>query len=214
MGRRNEPRLLEPTTGSRPAWLRRLWSDPESRRFLVMLSLTGSYCLTEMVTGVYLDSLALQSDAMHMLSDALALIVGLAATIVGRRQTGAATARVDAVGGPREMVVVEEADARPDAEDVPLLHARKRQVGADERVEAEGEQHAEPPRRREGGDRAHRNLRGDTERCERRRERRRPDVAREVAVERADEARDETRPRRVDRHRDGHWVCGEAREEV
>ena len=99
MGRRNEPRLLEPTTGSRPAWLRRLWSDPESRRFLVMLSLTGSYCLTEMVTGVYLDSLALQSDAMHMLSDALALIVGLAATIVGRRQTGAATARVDAVGG-------------------------------------------------------------------------------------------------------------------
>jgi len=99
MGRRNEPRLLEPTTGSRPAWLRRLWSDPESRRFLVMLSLTGSYCLTEMVTGVYLDSLALQSDAMHMLSDALALIVGLVATIVGRRQTGAATARVDAVGG-------------------------------------------------------------------------------------------------------------------
>ena len=64
-----------------------------------MLSLTGSYCLTEMVTGVYLDSLALQSDAMHMLSDALALIVGLVATIVGRRQTGAATARVDAVGG-------------------------------------------------------------------------------------------------------------------
>ena len=99
MGRRNEPRLLEPTTGSRPAWLRRLWSDPESRRFLVMLSLTGSYCLTEMVTGVYLDSLALQSDAMHMLSDALALVVGLVATIVGRGQTGAASARVDAVGG-------------------------------------------------------------------------------------------------------------------
>ena len=63
-----------------------------------MLSLTGSYCLTEIVTGVYLDSLALQSDAMHMLSDALALVVGLIATVVGRRESGAASARIDAVG--------------------------------------------------------------------------------------------------------------------
>ena len=98
MGRRSEPRLLGPTTGSHPAWLSGLWSDPDSRRYLVMLSLTGSYCLTEIVTGVYLDSLALQSDAMHMLSDALALVVGLIATVVGRRQTGAAGARIDAVG--------------------------------------------------------------------------------------------------------------------
>ena len=98
MRRRSEPRLLGPTTGSQPALLSRLWSDPDSRRYLVMLSLTGSYCLTEIVTGVYLDSLALQSDAMHMLSDALALVVGLIATVVARSQTGAASARIDAVG--------------------------------------------------------------------------------------------------------------------
>ena len=97
-GRRSEPRLLGTTKESPFAWLSRSWSDPDSRRYLVMLSLTGSYCLTEIVTGVYLDSLALQSDAMHMLSDALALVVGLIATVVGRRESGAASARIDAVG--------------------------------------------------------------------------------------------------------------------
>ena len=59
--------------------------DATIRRFGVMLLLTGSYMLCELIAGLWLGSLALTSDAMHMLSDTAALGVGLAAALLARR---------------------------------------------------------------------------------------------------------------------------------
>ena len=44
-------------------------ADPTLRRFGVMLVLTGGYMLAELGAGLWLGSLALTSDAMHMLSE-------------------------------------------------------------------------------------------------------------------------------------------------
>ena len=47
--------------------------DATIRRFSIMLILTGGYMIAELGAGLWLGSLALTSDAMHMLSDTAAL---------------------------------------------------------------------------------------------------------------------------------------------
>lgn len=62
-------------------------ADSERRVFLVML-LTGSYMLVQVVGGLLAGSLALLADAGHMLSDTAALGLAWVAFRLGRRPAG------------------------------------------------------------------------------------------------------------------------------
>ena len=68
------PRLTRPanssSSASNAAAVEKMrGADPTLRRFGVMLVLTGGYMLAELGAGLWLGSLALTSDAMHMLSE-------------------------------------------------------------------------------------------------------------------------------------------------
>jgi len=51
-------------------------SDPDALRFILMMSLTGSFMLVELIVGVIVGSLSLQADAFHMFGDVLSLGIG------------------------------------------------------------------------------------------------------------------------------------------
>ncbi|XP_022107958.1 zinc transporter 1-like isoform X2 [Acanthaster planci] len=59
----------------------------KSCRFMVMISLTTSFFLVELITGYVTNSLALVSDSFHMLSDIIALIIGFLAMRVSKKTT-------------------------------------------------------------------------------------------------------------------------------
>ncbi|PJF38900.1 MAG: hypothetical protein CUN54_09860, partial [Phototrophicales bacterium] len=50
----------------------------KSHRLGIMLALTFTFFLVEVVVGYLTDSMALVADSFHMLSDALALIIAFA----------------------------------------------------------------------------------------------------------------------------------------
>ena len=56
----------------------------KTSRFIVMVVLTTSFFVVELVTGHITRSLALVSDSYHMLSDVAALIIGLVSLRVRR----------------------------------------------------------------------------------------------------------------------------------
>ena len=60
---------------------------PKSRKFILMMALTGSFFLVELITGVAIGSLALVTDAYHMLSDLVALVVGLYSAYATEQRT-------------------------------------------------------------------------------------------------------------------------------
>ncbi|GKT26675.1 Cation efflux protein like protein [Aduncisulcus paluster] len=78
-------------------------SDPSRRSLLVMIIMTGSYMLTELVVGILGKSLTLVGDALHMLNDVISLIVGfISMTMIKRGHTDSLTfgyARAEVIGG-------------------------------------------------------------------------------------------------------------------
>jgi cobalt-zinc-cadmium efflux system protein len=61
-------------------------TGPENeRRLKIVLGLTGTYLIAEVVGGLLTGSLALLSDAAHMLTDVMALVIALIAIRIGRR---------------------------------------------------------------------------------------------------------------------------------
>jgi cobalt-zinc-cadmium efflux system protein len=54
----------------------------EKARLLLMLGMTFSFFLVELVIGQITKSVALTTDAVHMLSDTIALVIGLISIIV------------------------------------------------------------------------------------------------------------------------------------
>ena len=58
----------------------------KSCRFLVMMTLTSTFFVVELVTGYTTKSLALVSDSFHMLSDIIALLIGFLAIRVSIKQ--------------------------------------------------------------------------------------------------------------------------------
>jgi hypothetical protein len=59
--------------------------DKDVRRFMVMLFLTASFMIVELVSGIVTGSVALQADAFHMLSDVISLAVGFYAVKATKR---------------------------------------------------------------------------------------------------------------------------------
>lgn len=55
-------------------------------KYIFFISLVGSYFVTELVVGIYIHSLALQTDAFHMLADLMALSIGLTAVYIRNRE--------------------------------------------------------------------------------------------------------------------------------
>ena len=51
----------------------------KSCRFAVMIFMTSTFFLVELITGYVTNSLALVSDSFHMLSDIIALVIGFLA---------------------------------------------------------------------------------------------------------------------------------------
>ena len=54
-------------------------------RFITMIMLIGSFFFVELITGILIESLALQADAFHMMSDLLALIIAFYCVILTNR---------------------------------------------------------------------------------------------------------------------------------
>ena len=57
----------------------KIQTDNDRTKYLIMILLTGIFFVVELVVGIQVGSLALQSDAFHMLSDVLALSIGFIA---------------------------------------------------------------------------------------------------------------------------------------
>src|SRR5689334_7979126 len=55
------------------------------RKLKLVLLLTGTYLIAEVVGGFLTGSLALLSDAAHMLTDVMALVIALLAIRIGKR---------------------------------------------------------------------------------------------------------------------------------
>ena len=51
-------------------------------KYSIFISLVGVYFLTELIVGIYIHALSLQTDAFHMLADLMALCIGLTATFI------------------------------------------------------------------------------------------------------------------------------------
>lgn len=56
-------------------------------QFILMIFLVGSFFFVEIITGIIIESLALQADAIHMLADLFALIVAFYSVILIQRNT-------------------------------------------------------------------------------------------------------------------------------
>jgi len=50
---------------------------PRRTRLWIMISITGTYFLAELIVGNVTNSLALIADSFHMLSDLISMIIGL-----------------------------------------------------------------------------------------------------------------------------------------
>ncbi|KAL0208687.1 hypothetical protein P9112_011274 [Eukaryota sp. TZLM1-RC] len=61
-------------------------STRKSRALIIMMCLIGSYFFIEIGVGIYINSLALISDALHSLSDMVALAVGLICVRMAKRE--------------------------------------------------------------------------------------------------------------------------------
>lgn len=74
--RNNRPVLFEdPSSAVYP--MDQVWyEDIESRRFIIMLTLTSIFFVIELAIGLISKSLALLTDSLHMLSDVIAMIIG------------------------------------------------------------------------------------------------------------------------------------------
>ena len=59
--------------------------DKHNTKYIIMIILTGLVFVVELVVGIIIGSLALQSDAFHMLSDVLALSIGLIAKKLSKK---------------------------------------------------------------------------------------------------------------------------------
>ncbi|XP_071807588.1 proton-coupled zinc antiporter SLC30A1-like [Asterias amurensis] len=59
----------------------------KSCRFLVMMLLTSTFFLVELITGYITNSLALVSDSFHMMSDIIALVIGFLAMRLSKKTT-------------------------------------------------------------------------------------------------------------------------------
>jgi cobalt-zinc-cadmium efflux system protein len=57
----------------------------DARRLLIVLAVTAAYFLTELIGGIYTNSLALLSDAVHLLTDVAAILLSLFALWVASR---------------------------------------------------------------------------------------------------------------------------------
>lgn len=57
--------------------------DTSYAKYIIMLSMTLSYAFVELVFGIIIGSITLQSDAFHMLADSIALVIGLTAKYMG-----------------------------------------------------------------------------------------------------------------------------------
>lgn len=65
------------SSSSRSSSSSSLWyRDRDALRFMLMISLTGSFMLVELIVGVIIQSLSLQADAFHMFGDVLSLGIG------------------------------------------------------------------------------------------------------------------------------------------
>ena len=54
-------------------------------RFILMIILTGSFFFVELVTGIIIESLALQADSFHMLADVFALMIAFYSVILSKK---------------------------------------------------------------------------------------------------------------------------------
>jgi cobalt-zinc-cadmium efflux system protein len=61
----------------------------DARRLLIVLAVTAAFFLTELLGGIYTNSLALLSDAVHLLTDVAAILLSLFALWVAARPAGA-----------------------------------------------------------------------------------------------------------------------------
>lgn len=66
---------------------KKLFFRTKTFRLSVMITLTFSYCIVELVVGNITNSVALVADSFHMLSDVFALVIALAAVRFGRRRS-------------------------------------------------------------------------------------------------------------------------------
>jgi cobalt-zinc-cadmium efflux system protein len=57
----------------------------DARRLLIVLTVTAAYFLTELIGGIFTNSLALISDAVHLLTDVAAILLSLFALWVAAR---------------------------------------------------------------------------------------------------------------------------------
>jgi cobalt-zinc-cadmium efflux system protein len=57
----------------------------DARRLLIVLAVTAAYCSAELIGGIYTNSLALYSDAVHLLTDVAAILLSLFALWVAAR---------------------------------------------------------------------------------------------------------------------------------
>ena len=60
-------------------------TNTQKIQFYIMISLTMLFFIVELVIGIQIKSLALQTDAFHMLSDVIALIIGLHSTLFSNK---------------------------------------------------------------------------------------------------------------------------------
>jgi uncharacterized membrane protein len=67
-------------------WRLRAATEKSARKFFLMLILSGSFFIAEMVFGVLSGSLAVLADAFHMLTDVVALVCGHWIARLGLRQ--------------------------------------------------------------------------------------------------------------------------------
>lgn len=67
-------------------FIRAMMRDRDSRLFLFMMCLTGSYMIVELVVGFIISSLALQADGFHMASDLASLFIGAFALMASKRK--------------------------------------------------------------------------------------------------------------------------------
>jgi len=55
-------------------------------KYCLLITLVAGYFLTELIVGLYANSITLQTDAFHMLSDLVALCIGTGALLVLKRE--------------------------------------------------------------------------------------------------------------------------------
>lgn len=70
-------------------FIRVCWSDHDSRKMLIFVTMNLIFMFIELSYGVYSNSLGLISDSFHMLSDCISLFVALGAAYVASNKADA-----------------------------------------------------------------------------------------------------------------------------